>query len=125
MLNWLIIALGGALGAASRYGIAETVYKLTDRAFPYGILCCNVIGSLLIGFFAILLIDKLDLSPIWRYGIIVGFLGGFTTFSSFSLDTVQLFQEGFWQKAIIYVFLSIVLCIGATLLGMLIANKCC
>lgn len=123
MLNWLPVAIGGALGAVSRFYVAETAYRLLARSFPYGILACNVIGSLLMGFFAILLIQKLQLSPMWRYAIMIGFLGGFTTFSSFSLDTIQLCQEGYWQKAVVYVFLSLILCFGATIIGMLIANK--
>ena len=123
MLNWLPVAIGGACGAVSRYYIAETIYAVFTRSFPYGILACNVIGSLLMGFFAVILIEKLHLSPLWRYAIMVGFLGGFTTFSSFSLDTIQLCQQGYWQKAVAYVFLSLVLCFGATIIGILIANR--
>ena len=123
MLNWIPVAIGGAIGATSRYYLAEIIYKLFTRSFPYGILTCNVIGSLLMGFFAIVLIEKFHLGPIWRYTIMVGFLGGFTTFSSFSLDTIQLCQQGYWQKAVVYVFLSLLLCFGAVILGMFAASK--
>lgn len=121
--NLLAIFLGGGLGATCRYGFSELIYRYTDNPFPYGILACNIVGSLLMGMAAMLITEKFNMAPIFRYTIMVGFLGGFTTFSSFSLDTIQLFQQGAWQRAVLYIVLSVVLCLIATIIGIFIANK--
>lgn len=123
MWHILAIAIGGALGCVSRYLLAETVYETWGDAFPYGILFANILGCLLMGFLATLMINKLEFSIIWRGAILVGFLGGLTTFSSFSLDTIRLIEEGFFVKAAIYVLASVVLCVSATLLGVFVAEK--
>jgi CrcB protein len=106
-----------------RYLSAEGICLLMGRSFPYGILTVNIAGSFLIGFLSILIIHKLELGPLWRTGILVGFLGGFTTFSSFSLDTYALLVEGFYTKAFLYITLSVVLCVSATAVGVLLAHK--
>lgn len=121
--NLLIIFMGGGCGAGCRYLLAETIYAYTDKAFPYGILACNVIGSFLIGLAAMLITQKLHLAPALRYAVMVGFLGGFTTFSSFSLDTIQLFQQGAWQRAIFYIISSLILCLLATGLGIILGKQ--
>jgi len=121
--HWIPVAIGGACGCVSRYYLAESVYHWLHRLFPYGILAVNVLGSLIIGFLAILFIEKLHVAPVWRLALIVGFCGGFTTFSSFSLDAVQLAQEGRWNAAIFYVVITLVACIVATIIGMLLARE--
>ncbi len=123
MWQILAVAAGGAVGCVSRLVISEGIYAVLGRSFPYGILTVNIIGSLLMGFLATLIINKLELGFIWRGAILVGFLGGLTTFSSFSIDTVQLMQEGFWFKAGIYVLASVAFCLAATGIGIYVAER--
>ena len=115
-MMWIAVASGGALGCLTRYGLSEWVYAWAGKTFPYGILAANVLGSLIIGFVAVLLMQHVT-SEWLRGAIIIGFLGGFTTFSSFSLDTVTMLQEGLVMKAFVYVLLSVILCLLATALG--------
>ena len=123
MWHILASAMGGAIGCVSRYFLAETIYEAWGDVFPYGILVANVIGCLLMGCLATIMVHKMELSIVWRGAVLVGFLGGLTTFSSFSLDTVRLIEEGFVAKAAIYVLASVVLCVSATLLGVFVAEK--
>ena len=115
----LAIAGGGAAGALLRFWMANAVYALVGRGFPYGTLAVNVLGSLLMGLLYVLLIDKLSLGPQWRAVLLVGFLGAFTTFSTFSIETLNLLEAGETMKAVLNVLLSMALCIGATWLGVL------
>lgn len=94
MRTALAIALGGAIGATARHVLDEAARSLFGTALPYGILAANVLGSFAIGFLYVLLIERLALSPPWRGFFLVGLLGGFTTFSTFALDTVQLAGGG-------------------------------
>ena len=122
MNTLLFVALFGALGCVSRYGLVEAFYALFGNRFPYGILMINVLGSFLIGFLSLLLVYKWPHLPLLRPGILVGFLGGFTTFSSFSYDAVQMITHGAWVKAVIYVMASVGLCLIATFLGLALAQ---
>ncbi|WP_417550830.1 fluoride efflux transporter CrcB [Methylophaga sp.] len=117
MLQLFAIAVGGAVGALLRFAMSNGVYKLFGRDFPYGTLAVNVLGSLLIGVLFILLIEKLAVAAEWRAGLLVGVLGAFTTFSTFSLETFTLMENGAFLKAGLNVFLSVVLCLAATWLG--------
>lgn len=114
--------IGGAFGAAARFLMTEKVYLLTGRDFPYGILVVNVIGSFLMGLLAILLVQKFPDSQTLRLGVIVGFLGAFTTFSTFSLDTLNLFQSGEVLKAFFNILSNVVICVIAVWLGMVVAK---
>lgn len=116
------IALGGALGAVTRFLVAQYVNQLFGATFPYGTLVVNVSGSFLMGFLAILLLEVLALSMFWRAVLLIGFLGGFTTFSSFSWETMDLLLRGDPLKALTNIFLSIFLCLFATWLGILFAR---
>lgn len=123
---WLFIALGGAAGALARY----TLMTLVDtgrhgigggwQVLPLGTLTVNVLGSLLIGVLYVLIIEKMTLAPEFRSLLVVGLLGAFTTFSTFSLDTVLLLEQGYWLQAVTYTLLSVVLCVLAAWLGMAI-----
>ena len=117
------IAMGGALGAVFRYGMSSGVHSLLGRGFPYGTLSVNVLGSLLMGFLYILFLDRITVSAEWRAVSQIGFLGAFTTFSTFSIETLLLFENGEAIKAGLNVFLSVGICLLATWLGMLIGRQ--
>lgn len=123
MQQLLAIAGAGAIGCVLRFLLAQTIHKFFGQGFPYGILTVNILGCLLIGILATLLLERLNLAPIWRAAILVGFLGGFTTFSSFTLDTINLLEMGAFAKAITYVLLSTLLCLAATWLGVLLGRE--
>lgn len=107
----LLIALGGAGGAVSRYLLGTTVHALWDMRFPIGTLAVNLLGSAAIGVVYVLL-ERGLLHPDWRSVLMVGFLGAFTTFSTFSLDTLHLFEAGRHGAAVLYASLSFALCIA-------------
>lgn len=118
-MQTLAIAGGGAMGALLRFWMSTGIYNVLGRAFPYGTLAVNVLGSLLMGFLYVLLIDKLPLGPTWRAALLVGLLGAFTTFSTFSMETLNLIEEGELLKAMLNVALSVVLCLFAAWIGVL------
>ncbi|MDG6777672.1 fluoride efflux transporter CrcB [Thiomicrorhabdus sp. zzn3] len=122
-LSWLAVAAGGALGAVSRFAMSHQVYQWFGREFAWGTLSVNVLGSFIMGLVAVLLVDKLGASNEWRAFIMVGFLGAFTTFSTFSYETLQYIQIGELSKAVMNIGVSVVVCLLAVLLGMLIARQ--
>jgi CrcB protein len=119
MMQTLAIAAGGAVGAVLRFWVSNGVYGLLGRTFPYGTLAVNVLGSLVMGLLYVLLLDKLALGPAVRAALLVGLLGAFTTFSTFSIETLNLMEEGELLKAVLNVGLSVVLCLAAAWLGVL------
>ncbi|MGY8870771.1 MAG: fluoride efflux transporter CrcB [Pseudomonadales bacterium] len=121
MQTILAVAVGGALGAASRFWLAGALNDKADK-LPIGTLACNVLGSLVMGVLFVLIMEKTRLSPELRPLLMVGFLGAFTTFSSFSLETVALVQEGHIMSALIYVLLSVLMCIAALSAGIWITR---
>lgn len=123
MKQILAIAVGGSLGALLRYGVANGVHAVLGRGFPYGTLVVNVSGCLAMGVLYVLLVERLALSPEWRAALLIGVLGAFTTFSSFSMETFALFEEGEWMKALMNVMLSVSLCLAAVWLGVLAGRR--
>jgi CrcB protein len=123
LLQLFAIAVGGAVGALMRFFVSTGTYFLLGRGFPYGTLVVNVLGSLLMGALFVLLSDRLALGPEWRGGLLVGLLGAFTTFSTFSLETLVLLEEGRWLGASANVFLSVTLCLAATWIGLTLARQ--
>ena len=118
----LAVMLGGSLGAVSRYLVSSYINKTLGLAFPVGTLFVNVIGSFVLAFFTILTIEKLAIDPLVRLFFAVGFLGAFTTFSTFSYETVALFQDGEIYKAISNIILNNFLSILASILGVILAR---
>ncbi len=118
MLSYLAVAAGGAVGALSRYLMYNTWTRLAENQFPYITLLVNVIGSLLIGIVFVLLVEKIYLSSEWRNVISIGFLGAFTTFSTFSMDAIGLIEQGQFPLALVYIVCSVVICLLAAWLGL-------
>ena len=116
------IMIGGALGAAMRYLVSNGFYALLGRDFPYGTLAVNVIGSFLMGMLTVMLVERGDVDPLVKLAILVGFLGAFTTFSTFSMDTLVLINEGAFTKAFINMVGSVLICVSAVWLGMIAAR---
>ncbi len=117
MNHILAIAVGGALGSVLRFLVSTWAYNRLGSDFPYGTLLVNVLGSLLVGVLYTLLVERSALDPVWRAGLVVGVLGGFTTFSAFSMETVNLITGGEFPKALANILLSVGLCLTATWLG--------
>lgn len=119
----LLIAAGGAIGAVMRFLTQATVYEIAGRGFPYGTLTVNVLGSFLMGLLSIFLVEKFNLSAEWHLAILVGVLGSFTTFSTFSIETLVLFEQGDLFKAMTNILLSVTLCIVSVWVGAYLAKQ--
>ncbi|MDA9296664.1 fluoride efflux transporter CrcB [Gammaproteobacteria bacterium] len=122
MNTFVAVAVGGALGAVSRYSFGLVALALIGNRFPWATLGVNVVGSFLIGLAAVLIGDRIVDGELWRSLIIAGFLGAFTTFSAFSLDTLLLLQQGNYNTALTYILGSVTLCLGGTVSGMQLAK---
>ncbi len=118
-----LIAAGGAIGALMRFWMSLGVHALLGRGFPYGTLSVNVLGSLIIGVLYVLIMERTQMSPEWRALLITGFLGAFTTFSAFSIETLNLLEAGEILKAALNIVLSVVLCLSACWLGLTITRQ--
>ena len=114
---YIFIALGGATGACLRYFLSQLVLQWFGKGFPFGTLLVNVVGSFFLGFLYSLLEHGQLEAALWRTTIGIGFLGALTTFSTFSVDTLMLFQQGLWLKAALNVTLNILCCLFAAWLG--------
>jgi len=114
---YLLIALGGAAGSLLRYLVGGAVQRMSDSGFPVGTMVVNVSGCFIIGVLVRQFLN-MQLSPELRALLIVGFCGGFTTFSTFSAETLGLIEGGEYGRASGYVVLSVTLCLAATLAGM-------
>lgn len=117
------IAVGGATGALLRFWVSGWVYAQWGRGFPYGTLAVNFFGSLAMGFLYVWLIERSALSAEWRAALLVGLLGAFTTFSTFSIESLTLIEGGELGKAMLNVMLSVVLCIAAAWIGMIAGRE--
>jgi len=123
MIQVMTIAIGGAIGSVLRFGLSTWVHTFTGRGFPYGTLAVNVLGSLAMGFLFVLLVERVGESALWRAGLLIGLLGGFTTFSTFSIETFNLIEQGAMAKAAGNMAASLILCVGGTWLGVLLARQ--
>lgn len=122
-MQLLYIAVGGAAGSVLRYLTSSAVYGWAGKGFPWGTLTVNVLGSLAMGVIATLVVEKVVLSPELKNAILIGFLGAFTTFSAFSLDTLNLFFNGAVIRAMVYAFASVIVCVLATWAGIVLARQ--
>lgn len=119
-MAYLIVFLGAGLGGALRHGINQLAAHLFGMAFPYGTLTVNVAGSLLMGVLAEYFAFRSGVSQEIRLFLTTGILGGFTTFSTFSLDTISLWERGQWATAATYVAVSLVLSLAGLFAGLAI-----
>ena len=116
-MAYLWVALGGAAGAAARYGVVQWTGSRWGWTFPWGTLAVNVTGSLAIGLVMTLLVAR-NADAAYRFLLVSGFLGGYTTFSAFSFETLTLVESRRWDAAALYVGGSVVLSLLATALGL-------
>ena len=121
-MAWFWVACGGALGSVARYALSGWVQNATGSLFPFGTLAVNIAGSLIIGFVLGLGAGRFLLAPEWRLFLATGFCGGFTTFSTFSYETLALIEDQQWWSAGGNMLLSMAACLGATFLGLLAAR---
>lgn len=117
------VAFGSAVGGASRFLFGTFVQRLAGTTFPVGTLVINVLGSLVLGFLVRWAADSTAVSPEARALLTTGFCGGFTTFSTFSTETVALLEDGDWPRAALYVAASVGLALAGTLLGIAAARE--
>ena len=119
----IFIAVGGAVGAVLRYLTSVAVYTFMGRGFPYGTLFVNVSGSLLMGVLSVIMLERFDIAPEWRAAVLIGVLGSFTTFSTFSIETLNLLEQGDMLRAAVNIVLSVMLCLAAVWFGVLLGRQ--
>jgi CrcB protein len=123
MQPYIAIAIGGVLGCWARYAMTNLVQAIYGRDFPYATLSINVLACFLMGFLFVETLERLTISPVLRIGILTGFIGGFSTFSTFAMETLLLAEQGDADKSVLYVVLSIFLGMLATFGGAFIARN--
>lgn len=122
MMNFLAVCIGGGMGAGLRYLLFLVVARVTGQSFPYGTLAANLLGCLLIGMLW-QLFEMYRFTHEWRLFVFTGLLGGFTTFSTYGRETLQLFHMGAWKTGITYVAVSNGLGLVLVFLGISLARK--
>lgn len=124
MNNLILIFIGAGLGGVLRFWVSNATYLLLNRNFPYGTLLVNVSGSFLMGILFVIILERFNgLGPQLRALLLIGFLGGYTTFSSFSIETINLFEAGEMVNAIVNIVLSTSLCLAATWAGIILGRQ--
>lgn len=122
MQKYLLIAVGGALGSVARYWVGATVGGRMSVRFPYGTLVVNLTACLVIGFTLTWLGEHMEMDPAWRFLIPVGFVGAYSTFSTYEWETLQTLRSGAFALAMLYAGGSLVLGLAATWLGAVLAE---
>jgi fluoride exporter len=121
--KYLLIALGGALGSIARYWVGTTVAVRTGLKFPYGTLVVNITACLIIGFTVTLLAERTDMNPAWRFLIPIGFIGAYSTFSTYEWETLSIMRSGAFAIAAFYAVGSLILGLAATWAGSALAQR--
>jgi len=122
MIHWFAVALGGALGTVARFAVNGWLHPVCGDRFPLPTLAINVSGSIVMGVFYVLIIERGVLPPEWRNFLMVGLLGGFTTFSAFSLEALALWQNGNLSLALAYIVASVLLSVGGLALAVFVTR---
>lgn len=123
MTQTLSIAAGGAIGALLRFWVSTGIYLLLGRGFPYGTLAVNVLGSLAMGLLYVLLLERMTVGPEVRGALLVGLLGAFTTFSTFSIETLNLIEQADYLKALLNILASVLACLFAAWIGLTLGRQ--
>jgi fluoride exporter len=123
MQAYLAIAIGGTLGCWARYAMTNLVQAIYGREFPYATLSINVLACFMMGFLFVETLERLTISPVLRIGILTGFIGGFSTFSTFAMETLLLAEQGEAGQSVLYIVISLVLGMLATFGGAYIARN--
>jgi CrcB protein len=123
MRLYVLLAVAGGFGAMARYGVTVFMAHQFGRQYPWGTLTVNVVGSALMGFLGIFLLTKMQIPTEYRIAILTGFLGAFTTMSTFSIDSLTLFERHQWWISGMYITVTIMGCLAAARGGMLLAER--
>jgi len=112
-MHWFAVAVGGALGSIARYALSTWIFDVSSHKFPYATLAVNVLGSFFMGVLFVIIIEKAALPTEMRSLLMIGFIGAFTTFSTFSLDALGLWQNGHIFMSVVYMLTTVILCLIA------------
>lgn len=123
MNTWLLVALGGAAGSVARYGFSLGATRWLGATFPFGTLGVNALGSFLAGLLYVVITQRLAAQEEWRSLLLIGVLGGFTTFSAFSLETIRLLESGRASSAMANIALNLGLGLGACIVGLWLGRR--
>jgi fluoride exporter len=121
-VNFVVVSLGALVGANLRYILSRYAAKILGPVFPYGTLIINISGSFIVGWFMIWTTERVLVDPRWRLLVVVGFCGGFTTFSSYAFESMAYFEQGQWLLMTVNVFANNLLCMAAAIAGMALAR---
>jgi CrcB protein len=122
-VEYLLVFVGGGIGSMLRLAVGTVFARSVGTAWPYGTLTINVTGSFIIALFLTLAGERWGVSQAWRYFVATGFVGGYTTFSTFEYETLRLVETGAWAGAVAYVTASVALGFGAAATGMALGRK--
>ncbi|HKB87220.1 MAG TPA: fluoride efflux transporter CrcB [Ignavibacteriaceae bacterium] len=122
MINYLIVSLGAALGGGLRYWASNVTYRFLPSTFPYGTLAVNIIGSFILGIIIFVFDQKELISPGMKLFLTIGFCGGFTTFSTFSLETINLLKDSQFIPGLLNILLNLFLCLAGVALAYFISK---
>ena len=121
-MNFIVVSLGAIVGANLRYILSRYAAKVLGPVFPYGTLIINITGSFIVGWFMIWTTERVLVDPRWRLLVVVGFCGGFTTFSSYAFESMAYLEQGQWLLMTTNILANNLLCMAAAIAGMALAR---